>query len=40
LGGDFWGAKVIDQDRLMLYLVDFSGHGVASALNTIRLHTI
>jgi sigma-B regulation protein RsbU (phosphoserine phosphatase) len=40
LGGDFWGAKIIDQDRLMLYLVDFSGHGVASALNTIRLHTI
>ena len=40
LGGDFWSAKVIDQDRLMLYLVDFSGHGVASALNNIQLHTI
>jgi sigma-B regulation protein RsbU (phosphoserine phosphatase) len=40
LGGDFWGAQRIDADRFGLYLADFSGHGVAAALNTFRLHTL
>jgi len=30
----------IDDHRFGFYIVDFSGHGVASALNTFRLHTL
>ncbi len=40
LGGDFWGMRCDDRDRLVLWLVDFSGHGVGAALNTFRLHAI
>ncbi len=40
LGGDFWGMHYDDRDRLVLWLVDFSGHGVGAAFNTFRLHTI
>ena len=40
LGGDFWGMRCDDQDRLVLWLVDFSGHGIGAALNTFRLHAI
>jgi len=40
LGGDFWGAEPLDEHRFSFYLSDFSGHGVASALNTFRLHTL
>ncbi|WP_259780614.1 PP2C family protein-serine/threonine phosphatase [Aestuariispira ectoiniformans] len=40
LGGDFWGLKPLGGGRLGLYTADFSGHGVAPALNTIRLHTL
>ncbi|PCI32060.1 MAG: hypothetical protein COB54_08425 [Alphaproteobacteria bacterium] len=40
LGGDFWGIDVIDDDQLLVYITDFSGHGIASALNTFRLHTL
>lgn len=40
LGGDLWGCRRIDRDRGMIYIVDFSGHGVGAALNTFRLHAI
>lgn len=40
LGGDFWGLRRDGQGRLVVWLVDFSGHGVGAALNTFRLHAI
>lgn len=40
LGGDFWGIEVLDEDRLFVYIADFSGHGVAASLNTFRLHSL
>lgn len=40
LGGDLWGLHLIDDRRLGLWLADFSGHGLAAALNTFRLHTL
>ncbi len=40
LGGDFWGAHVLENGSIGFYVTDFSGHGVVSALNTIRLHTL
>lgn len=40
LGGDFWDFRRDGRGRLVVYLVDFSGHGVAAALNTFRLHAI
>ncbi|CAO3372564.1 PP2C family protein-serine/threonine phosphatase [Azospirillum argentinense] len=48
LGGDFWDLRHDagepgqgqGQSRTMLYMVDFSGHGVGAALNTFRLHAI
>ncbi len=38
LGGDMWGSHMISEDEIGLYNVDFSGHGVNAALNTIRLN--
>lgn len=40
LGGDLWGMDALDDHRFMLWLADFSGHGVTAALNTFRLHTL
>ena len=40
LGGDFWGMRVLEGGRLAVFIADFSGHGVVSALNTFRLHTL
>ena len=40
LGGDIWGVMPIDDRRLAVYLVDFSGHGITAALNTFRLDTL
>lgn len=40
IGGDIWGVLPIDQTRLALYIVDFTGHGFSSAVNTFRLHII
>ncbi|KIL98673.1 Serine phosphatase RsbU regulator of sigma subunit [Paramagnetospirillum magnetotacticum MS-1] len=38
LGGDLWGLVPVDENRLALYAVDFSGHGIAASINTFRLH--
>ncbi|WP_167525258.1 PP2C family protein-serine/threonine phosphatase [Roseomonas genomospecies 6] len=40
LGGDIWGARAIDATRFAVFLCDFTGHGVAAALNTFRLHAL
>lgn len=40
LGGDFWDLRRDGNGRLIVHLVDFSGHGVGAALNTFRLHAI
>jgi sigma-B regulation protein RsbU (phosphoserine phosphatase) len=37
IGGDFWGIKNLFPHQVALWLVDFSGHGVAAALNAFRL---
>ncbi|SCA56928.1 Putative two-component response regulator (fragment) [Candidatus Terasakiella magnetica] len=39
LGGDIWGVHLISHSKVMFYLVDFSGHGIAAAMNTFRLHS-
>ncbi|CAK0759356.1 phosphoserine phosphatase RsbU/P [Azospirillaceae bacterium] len=40
LGGDFWDMRRDAKGRLIIWLVDFSGHGVGAAFNTFRLHAI
>lgn len=40
LGGDFWQIIPISANKVGFYICDFSGHGVASALNTFRLHAL
>ncbi|NVK18295.1 MAG: fused response regulator/phosphatase [Methylocystaceae bacterium] len=40
LGGDLWGLQQLDENRIGFFIIDFSGHGVVSALNTFRLHTL
>jgi sigma-B regulation protein RsbU (phosphoserine phosphatase) len=37
VGGDLVGSFIIDQNRIVVYSVDVSGHGVASAMMTARL---
>lgn len=40
LGGDFWQVIPLSKNKIAFYICDFSGHGVASALNTFRLHAL
>ncbi|MBI5164471.1 MAG: SpoIIE family protein phosphatase [Magnetospirillum sp.] len=40
LGGDLWGLVPLDEERLGVWALDFSGHGVAAAVNTFRLHLL
>lgn len=40
MGGDFWGFDRIDESSFSLYCIDVSGHGIDSAFNALRLHTI
>jgi serine phosphatase RsbU (regulator of sigma subunit) len=40
LGGDFWSLRGLDDNRVSLMMVDFSGHGINAALNTFRLHAL
>ena len=39
VGGDIWGTEVIGPQRLLIYVADFTGHGVSAALNTTRFHS-
>ncbi|WP_428645120.1 PP2C family protein-serine/threonine phosphatase [Roseibium sp.] len=36
LGGDLWGLRPLCPNRLFVYILDFSGHGVGAAINTFR----
>lgn len=38
LGGDLWGCCALSDDKLGFFVLDVSGHGVGSALNTFRIH--
>ncbi|OAN53237.1 PP2C family protein-serine/threonine phosphatase [Magnetospirillum moscoviense] len=40
VSGDLWGWFPLDSQRFAVWLADFSGHGVAAAINTFRLHVI
>lgn len=40
LGGDFWQLIPLGNKKFALCMCDFSGHGLASALNTFRIHTL
>lgn len=40
MGGDFWGMEPLSENELGIYSIDFSGHGLDSALNVLRLHSI
>lgn len=40
VGGDFWGFRSLSSEKLAVYMVDFSGHGVNAALNVFRLHML
>jgi len=40
VGGDLWGLFPLDEARLGLWMVDFSGHGVPAAINSLRLHML
>ena len=37
LGGDLWGVDKLSDDKIVVYVLDFSGHGITAALNTFRL---
>lgn len=40
IGGDLWGISTLHDGTIGFYIVDFSGHGVAAAMNVFRLHTL
>ncbi len=40
LGGDFWGVVRSGPNKIGIYAVDFSGHGMTAALNTFRIHAL
>ena len=39
IGGDIWGIEAVGPQRVMIYVADFAGHGIAAALNAARFHT-
>ena len=39
IGGDIWGIEATAPQRVLLYVADFTGHGLAAALNTARFHS-
>ncbi|MDX1949607.1 MAG: SpoIIE family protein phosphatase [Rickettsiales bacterium] len=40
LGGDFWSIKILNENQIVIYCVDLTGHGIASAMNTFRVHSL
>ncbi len=38
LGGDLWGCWVLPENKIGIFVLDITGHGVGSALNTFRVH--
>lgn len=39
IGGDIWSVESTGDHRVMLWIADFTGHGVAAALNAARFHS-
>ena len=39
IGGDIWGIESVGRQRVMIYVADFTGHGIAAALNAARFHS-
>jgi sigma-B regulation protein RsbU (phosphoserine phosphatase) len=39
IGGDIWGIEATNPQRVLLYVADFTGHGLPAALNTARFHS-
>ena len=39
IGGDIWGIEATGPQRVMIYVADFTGHGVGAALNAARFHS-
>ena len=39
VGGDIWGIEAVRPQRVMIYVADFTGHGIAAALNVARFHS-
>jgi sigma-B regulation protein RsbU (phosphoserine phosphatase) len=40
LGGDCFDYRWLDDDHLLIYLIDVSGHGIAPALESISVHNL
>lgn len=40
VGGDFWMLHPLDENRVLMTICDFSGHGVTAAMNCFRLHAV
>lgn len=40
IGGDFWSLYEVDDQRLGFLVADFSGHGIAAAINAFRFHAL
>jgi phosphoserine phosphatase RsbU/P len=40
IGGDIWGMNQIDARRVSIYAADITGHGIVSAINAFRVHTL
>ncbi|MDX1975827.1 MAG: SpoIIE family protein phosphatase [Rickettsiales bacterium] len=39
LGGDYWGIWPLSEERLAIFMFDFSGRGISTAMNVFRMHT-
>lgn len=40
IGGDIWGISRLDARRISIYAADIAGHGIVSAINAFRVHTL
>lgn len=40
LGGDLWGIAPISRSKIAVWMFDVAGHGVAAAINAVRVHTL
>lgn len=40
IGGDIWGMNQIDARRVSIFAADITGHGIVSAINAFRVHTL
>lgn len=40
LSGDLWGCRQVGPNQIGVYIVDFTGHGIAASLNTAQFHAM